>query len=655
MVRDITTYSFSNTVSRSRSLDCQSDVTVTIEVAQGGNNGMMLKNWLRLLIIPSTVAAILLISLVAPSTGDASTKKALASTITLAESPGGSPNFIFPFQNCQTYSVQNINTFQSLMFRPLYWFGLGTSSTVVSSLSLAKLPVMSRGNRTVTIDMKGWKFADGQAINAQSVMFFLNMYKADPTAYCGYDRGYGIPDQVTGVRGQRNTVTINFKRSVNRNWILYNYLSQIVPFPNSWDVTRAHRPSICATGAYGATRTNKACTAVERFLTAQSNTPSTYTGALWQSGDSGPWRLSKFDNLGGATFVPNTKYSGPQKAQVAFVKEVPFTTTSAEEHQLQAGAIDIGYVDPAVMSSNARSPTKPGANWSPIAKRYRIEVGSPWAVNFAALNFSPENPQAPLVSQLYIRQVLQQSVDQPSIINRVDRGYGYVQFNPLPPLTRQFLSGGASTVNPYPFNVTSAANLLKSHGWIKTNGVLECQNVGTGATNCGVGITKGESLELTLEYASGVASLSQTVNIEVAQWESLGIAITLTTSPVERAANDCLVNQSAWSICSWGTGWIYPPNYFPSGESLFGPRASFNIGSYNDPALTNLVGQSIFGKSTLATYANNVAHQLPILFQPTATNSFVGPGVAEVITTLKSKIGYAPNPLENFTPEYYHF
>src|ERR1700744_1581704 len=116
-------------------------------------------------------------------------------TLTFAEGPGAYPNYIFPYMSCTYFSVDNTQAFQYEMFRPVYWFGLGATTVVQPQLSLAKLPVMSNGNRTVTIDLKGWKFADGQTIDAESVMFFLNMYKADPTAYCGYNQGYGIPDQ----------------------------------------------------------------------------------------------------------------------------------------------------------------------------------------------------------------------------------------------------------------------------------------------------------------------------------------------------------------------------------------------------------------------------------------------------------------------------
>ena len=80
------------------------------------------------------------------------------------------------------------------MFRPLYWFGLGDSAALVQpQISTGNLPMFSNGNKTVTITMKGWKFADGQTVNAESVMFFLNMYKAVPTDFCAYNPGSASP------------------------------------------------------------------------------------------------------------------------------------------------------------------------------------------------------------------------------------------------------------------------------------------------------------------------------------------------------------------------------------------------------------------------------------------------------------------------------
>ena len=68
--------------------------------------------------------------------------------------------------------------------------------------------------------------------------------------------------------------------------------------------------------------------------------------------------MTSFDNLGNLTFQPNNKYSGPVKAKVAFVKEIAYTTTQAEENDLQAGKLDLGFVDPGVLTSPAPSPGK---------------------------------------------------------------------------------------------------------------------------------------------------------------------------------------------------------------------------------------------------------------------------------------------------------
>ncbi len=619
----------------------------------GGNYFMQFKRRLRLLLTVGTAAGALTMGAVAVTTGSAGASAA-NNTIVLAEGPGASPNYIFPYLGCKDFSVATLSAFQVEMYRPLYWFGLGTSAAVQPALSVAKMPVMSNGNKTITIDLKGWKFTSGQTINAQSVMFFLNMYKADPTSYCGYNAGYGIPDQVASATGSGNRVVIKFKTGVNPNWILYNYLSEITPMADTWDVTAPGKTSTCATGAYGAKSTNTACKAVEKYLDAQATKTSTYTNTMWQSGVSGPYKLIAFDNLGNVTFQANTKYSGPQKSQVKYVKEIAYTSTTPEQNALRAGTIDLGYVDNTVLTQTG-TPTHPGANWPVIANKYNLVVGAPWSVDYAAYNFNKKNPQSIFLNQLYIRQAIQMTVNQPGMIKKIFKGYGYVQINPMPPVTPLSISGGPSTVNPYPYNPTKASALLKSHGWVMTGGALSCAKVGTASSDCGAGIKKGQKLAITMLYGSGIPSLALQVNTEVAEWKAIGISTTVTTQPFNGVVSYCVANSAAWSICLWGAGWIYAPDYYPSGESLFVPGASFNIGAFSNAALTKAVKASTFGTASLKQFADIAAQQLPDLYQPNTTNNFVQGGIGEVIKTLKSSIGFTPNPLENFMPEYYHF
>jgi peptide/nickel transport system substrate-binding protein len=566
-------------------------------------------------------------------------------SIYFAEGPGASPNYIFPYLGCADFSVSNLNQFQFLMYRPVYWFGLGASTAVQYPLSTAKAPVFSDGNKTITIDMKGWKFSDGESVNAESVMFFLNLYRADPTSYCGYNKGYGIPDQLASASGSGNTVVLQFKQAVSPNWILYNYLSELSPMPEAWDKTSASAAAGsggCAAGVWGAASTDTSCKAVEKFLDAQADSTSTYTDSMWQTVD-GPWKLTSFDTIGDATFVPNTKYSGPQKPYVDAVYLRSYTTTSGEESDLYANKLTIGFVDPSVLPGLATSLTKVGPNVPILSGKYKLLTGTPWSTNYAPLNLSPSDPKAPELKQLYIRQALQEAINQVGVIRSVDKGYGVETCSPIPPNTPSAIS--ATIPCAYQYNLTTAKALLTSHGWTIKSGVQTCVRAGSSSTECGAGITAGSTLNFAFIWASGIPSLDQTLNAEISAWQSIGITFTHTTGSFDNVVAQC--SGHSFQLCMWGAGWIYAPDYYPSGEALFVPGASSNFGEYNDPNLTALVKQSISQDVSLTAFGKYAATQLPVLWEPNPT------ATAEYSVKLK---GVLPlNPLQNFMPEYMYF
>jgi peptide/nickel transport system substrate-binding protein len=612
---------------------------------------MFNKKRLTQIISGLVVAALIIVVIVAVSGGKPNAAATtgngkVSGTLTFAEGATANPNWIFPFESCQYCSVDNINQFQDEMFRPMYWFGLGGSVSLVPSLSLAYNPVYSNHDKTVTMKLKGWKFADGQTVNAQSVMFFLNMYKALPKDFWGYNPGYGIPDQVASITGKDMTVTINFKTTVNPLWITNNYLNQITPFTDNWDRSSATQKSDCATGLWGAKSTDTACTAVYNYLNNLSSKTTSYTDKLWQSGDDGPWRLTSFDNLGNLTFQPNNKYSGPVKAKVAYVKEIAYTTTQAEENDLQAGKLDIGFVDPGVLTSPAPSPGKVGPNWGNLASKYNLSTGTIWGFNYAPFNFNAKDPKVAAVNQLYIRQALQESTDQTGVIKNVDKGYGFPSYTALPAVVPAKFS--APIANPYPFNLTSAKNLLSSHGWKIENGVQTCVDPGTGATQCGAGITQGYTLSFTFVYASGTPSLTQEITAEVADWAQIGIKVGTSTESFNSVVADCS-SGAGFQLCMWGGGWTFSPNYFPTGETLFAVGGGFNPGDYANKTMTSLIKGTDFGHSNLTQYATFAAQNLPVLYEPESAPT------VETIKTLHSSIGWTGSPLLNFMPEYYSF
>ncbi|MHB1251362.1 MAG: hypothetical protein ACYC0I_04435, partial [Acidimicrobiales bacterium] len=78
----------------------------------------------KYVVIAVVVVALVIVGLVikggSPSTStttNGSSAGKTANTITFAEGPGASPNWIFPYMSCTYFSVSNINAFINEMYR----------------------------------------------------------------------------------------------------------------------------------------------------------------------------------------------------------------------------------------------------------------------------------------------------------------------------------------------------------------------------------------------------------------------------------------------------------------------------------------------------------------------------------------------------------
>ena len=563
-------------------------------------------------------------------------------TLTFAEAPGASPNFISPFAPCAYDSVTNVNQFQYLMYRPLYWFGLGGSPAVVPRLSLATPPVLSKSRATIILTTKGWRFADGQSVDGQSVVFFLNLWKADPTGLCGTEPGVGAPDQIKSVGARGDRVQINLTTPVNATWALYSVLSLITPLPDAWDRT-ASGPAACATGAYNAASTQAVCRDVAAYLTAQGAQTTTFASPFWQSGVDGPWRLAQFDAAGDATFVANPAYSGPQRPRLSVFREVSFPTTTRElafpttTQQLAAvtaGQVDLAYVDPTTLATGAFAPPS----------TVSVHKGPPWSINYAVINFSAADPNADVIRQLYVRQALQDALDQNGVITTTLAGLAYPTTSPLPASATAAFPG--VTRVPVPYDPATARALLRAHGWSAVGGVMTCEHPGTSPDECGPGIATGTALSLTLLASDSSPLLTRELTAESAQWSAVGIRVTDVYRGYATVVNGCQ-GDSGYDLCEWGSGWTYQPQLFPSGEQILATGGPANLGGYDNTHLDSLVHASMYTPTSLGPYSAFAASQVPVLYQPVLAN------VLLTQSTVTSSIGLAPNPYGSLTPEYY--
>lgn len=612
------------------------------------------------------VATLLVLACTASTLGLASAPSGAAKahspsgTVTWAQAPGDPPDFIFPFLALRYLKASTVNQFQYLMYRPLYWFGQGRGVGLNRALSLAAPPAYDAAKTTVTVRLKGWRWSNGETVDARSVMFWLNMLHADKSSFADYVPG-AFPDNVVSVESpDPATVVLHLNGKVNPAWYTANNLSHITPMPVAWDVTADGAPAgsgACSSAAYG--KADRECDAVYNYLsrkagfnpddpTAANDRLGTYaTDPTWQVVD-GPWRLKRFDAAGHVTMAVNRSYSGRLPSFARFV-EVPFASASAELAALRRGSVDVGYLPRGAVTHATDRPGESGGNADGLG-RYRLSPQYLWAINYVPFNVASTAHQGrtgAILRQDYVRLALNALVDQARMVDEVYDGYALQTNGPIPSLPRVPAPPGLPAKAQGSFNPSQAAKLLSSHGWKREQGWLTCSS----SRRCGDGIPKGTVLKLELDYADGNPELAKVVAIEVAAWRRAGIDATARKSSynaVLSTAVPCSAGVACgWTMEDWGTGWTFAPDYYPSGDAFLATGSGSNVGSFSNGAVDQLIAATLTttAPGALAAYARGVQQAAPLLWQPQGSYSLVE-AKADLWTT--STIA---NPLGQLNPE----
>ena len=550
-----------------------------------------------------------------------------STTVTYAMQPGSIASYIFPFisgNESVADSVYNIDDFQYLLYRPLYWFGQGTRPYLNPDLSLAKLPTYH--GHQVRIELKSnYRWSNGEPVDAQDVVFFMNMMIGEENsplnAWIGSSAA-GLPGDIANVRAAgKYVVTMDITSpKFSESWFTNNELSQITPMPAAWDRT-ASGPSNCAT-------TISSCPAVYDYLNKQAQSVSTYAASpLWSVVD-GPWKVKSLNSQGNLTLSFNNQYSGPvSKHHVSTFIELPFTTEQAEYDVLQDPSsnqtIDVGYlptVDAPVPPAGATVGANPGS-----LPNYSLSALYPWGLNYLPYNFRNNTGQAPIFGQLYFRQAFQQLVDQEGVINGPLHGYGKADVGPVSAYPQtSFLSPQlAKSGDQWTLNIPNARQALLSHGWVAhPNGPDTCGRTGSGPNQCGPGVRAGISLTFNLIYATGIDYLESAVR-ELASNASLaGIQINLQPEPFNDVTGTAFsLKDHSWQLADWG-GWTYQPDYLPTGETLFQDGSPNNSGGYDNAKNNTMINATLAARTPSAfsaamdSWQNYLAAQLPVAWTP---------------------------------------
>jgi len=584
--------------------------------------------------------------------------KVKGGTAYFQEGPSAAPTYIFPFISPEVCSTMNYGQLTYLMYRPLYWFGNNNSPTVDFNYSIGKPPVFSDGDKTVTVTLKNWKWSDGEQVTSRDVEFWMNMMFAEKDNWCDYTPGY-FPDNVVSMSyPNASTVVFHLNKAYNPTWFLYNELSQITPMPIAWDRTAANQP-VPSPSANNLPDTTKAGAAqVYSFLNKLATNVSSYAKSPFWSIVDGPWKLQSFTTTGEVTFVPNPDYSGSPKPTLSKFVEVPFTSDDAILNEIKSGG-------PSALTF-AELPDEY------LPQLRSVESEGYTATNFPSFGFAyfPLNlgnkTFGPVFSQLYFRQAFQHLVDQPGWLSKILDGYGVPTYGPVPLAPANSFADSFERTNPYVFSDTDAAKILLAHGWanVAPGKVAYCARPGSGPSECGPGVPKGLKLKFGLLYQSGAIVTQEQVEDLKSQASTVGIDLELSTAPFAQVvgkAIDCGPNgqakpgsaKCAWTALDWGAGWVYAPDFAPTGESIFYTGSGADFSGYSSAKADQLIARTTTAPASqtvaaLDAYQNYMAEQLPVVYFPTATGN---PTAAAVVLTSKHLGGYINNVYTNLTPE----
>jgi peptide/nickel transport system substrate-binding protein len=540
--------------------------------------------------------------------------------------PGGYASYPFPFMagnSAQYDSVYNVNDFQFQLYRPLYWFGTGANPYPNPDLSLATPPTY-RGH-LVTIRLKqNYKWSNGEPVDAQDVVFWMNMMAAEGQNGVFWSPK-GLPNDVTSVRAASKYVVtmVITTPQFSESWFTNNMLSEITPMPVAWDRTAAG-PSDCATKVSD-------CVAVYNYLDSQATKKATTfaSSPIWSVVD-GPWKIQSLDSQGRLTLTYNTKYGGPVAAHhITTFIELPFTSEQAEYNVLQdpngSQTIDVGYL-PTVDAPVPPAGANVGANPSSLPN-YQLTALYPWQLSYFPYNFNNNTGQAAIFKQLYFRQAFQSLVDQEGVIAGPLHGYGKATIGPVGsyPVTKYLSPQLQQAGDKWPLNITKAKGLLKNNGWqVGTNGLETCIRPGTAKGDCGAKIALGTQMKFTLMYATGIDWMESAVRDLSSNASLAGIQVKGEAQSFGDVVKAVFGGgNSSWQMAQWGE-WTFAPDYLPTGDTLFESLAPNNGGAYSDAKNDKLILDTLHARTpadfdtAMYNWQNYLAGQLPVVYEPDA-------------------------------------
>jgi peptide/nickel transport system substrate-binding protein len=463
----------------------------------------------------------------------------------------------------------------NLLFQELIW--VNRYGQIDWARSVASSVTSPDNGTTYIVTLRPWHWSDGVPVTSADVKYALSLIDQLGDTWVGLGSG-GMPGIIKSFTILDDThFKIVLTHQSNETWFIYNGLSSLVPMPaHIW-------------GKYS----------IDQIWQGQSS-PDFFKVV------DGPMKLATLNPGQDAVFVPNPAYDGPHMHFLRLVlKFLDRNGTDLEDYE--AGELDM---------INQGTITYKGEQNLP--NTYKVPL--PPNLSFYTVILNMRNPKSAFFRDVKVRQAMQDSMDQNSMIYLVWRGQGVPVYGPVPP-SPPLYSSPEMKAGTYPvgYNVAKARALLLSDGYKPgPDGIM---------------VKNGVRLSFNYLLTDGGERYA-----EYFQQAFAKIGIEMKVHVIEFNQMLSIMGNSP---NNWEAGYLGQDlSPYPTGESLLETGAFENFGGYSDPTMDKLINESVNnqGIQGLYAYEDYAISQQPMIFAGGATVTLLVNkrlhGAADFIDTL---------------------
>jgi len=428
----------------------------------------------------------------------------------------------------------------------------------------SKIEDFDNGTR-YRVTMHPWLWSDGKPVTSDDVLFTWETIEKLGDNYVAAGEG-GIPDLVATVKALNSEqFEVTLKSPANPLWFELNGLGQLTPLPrHAWGNFTADQ------------------------LYENQSDPKFFSVV------DGPFRIENFVMGRSISFVPNPRYPLEQTP----FKRMVFKFVNSDGAELQG--IAAGELDLANLPHEA---FKAGNS---VANSHLVPMAPPFGYGYIGLNF--KNPKVAFFNDLAVRQAIQDSIDEKTMIAALWHGYGVEVYGPVPPVPPTFLSPEAKAGKfPIGYDPAKAIALLNQAGYVPGPDGIRAKN--------------GVRLEFTLIVPSGTSTSLMMAQMMQPGLRSSGILMHIQQEDFNQMWASLIRHLSTWQ--AYTLVWSTSP--YPSGETIFNTGGAFNFTGYSDPEMDRLIADSASkpGLEALYKYQDYASEHLPYIFLPDTVNTML--------------------------------